>query len=155
MANENDLNAYKWYARKLCIYAAEVQRFSDAAREGKKIDRRCLTYALAKLKGYRRFTLQSMNMLGIKGGIDFMEDNEFIGFSIKQGRLYIEDDRDVVLYTCKKWAEGFPDEANYYQYAVAMYCIALAFPDVLNLEDLYPEYMLKGLPRPEEGRKAA
>lgn len=155
MASEKDIRAYKWFARKLCLYAAEVQRCADAAEEGRALDKRCLTYALAKLDGYRRLTLECMNILGYKGGIQFMEDNEFIGFSIKQGRLFMEDDKEVVLNTCKKWVYGFPEEANYYQYAVAMYCIALAFPDAVSREDLYPEYMLKGLPRPDKGRQAA
>ena len=152
---KDDIIVYKDSVRNLCVYTAEVQRFTEALDKGQRISRRCLTYALSKVKSYHRITRQVMNRMGIPGDIEFMEDNEFLGFSIKQGRLTLEDTRDVVFDTCLKWIEGFPDEANHYQYAVAMYCLALAYPDTLKLENFYPEYMLKGLKKTDGQGKAA
>jgi hypothetical protein len=98
---------------------------------------------------YKGFLLSVMKRMGIDGGLSFMEDNEFMGFSVRSGRLYTED-KGVVVRICRKWVYGFPDEANAYQYAAGMYAICLAYADEVNLRDLYPAYIFQNQHKSEE-----
>ena len=142
MYRNDDVIAYRNYVRHLCLYSAEVQRMTGMLEKGGQVNKKLLVYALSMVKGYRIALMQVMNRMGIGGSLDFMEDNEFIGFSVRQGRLILEGSRKAVLDVCRKWIDGFPDEANYYQYAVGMYCLALAYADTLDKNFLFPEHLL-------------
>ena len=142
---EDNIITFKDSVRHLCLYAADVQHMSDVIEKGGTVNRKRIIYALSKIGSYRSYTLQVMERMGIDGGLSFMEDNEFDGFSVKKGRLTTKS-RDQVLRVCRKWLAGFPERANWYQFAAAMYALCLANADTEALiDELYPPYILEEL----------
>ena len=146
MSND-DVIVFKDSVRHLCLYIAEVQHMAEVLEKGGRISRKRLIYALSCIGSYRKFTLRVMERMGIDDGLSFLEDNEFDGFSVKHGRIYA-DDRGKVLVVCRKWMEGFPDTANWYQFAAAMYALCLANAETESLiGELYPQYVLDDIDR--------
>lgn len=147
MYKPDDISNFKDAVRHLCVYSAQVQLMADALKRGESVSSKVLAFSLARVKCYRGYVLEDLNRMGIKAkGIEFMEDNEFFGFSIKEGKILLTERRDVVMETCRKWIYGFPDSANWYQYGAAMYALALAFPDVIDPARFYPPGYLSSEP---------
>ena len=140
MFKDYDIISYKDHVRRLCVHAGQLDRLARKAESGcmTNTDRRMLAFSLSMVSGYKSHLLRVVARMGIEDGLSFMEDNEYIGFSVKNGRLYLEEDRERVLETCRKWVYGFPGEADYYQYAAGMYAICLAYADTVDLTTLYP-----------------
>lgn len=117
-----------------CAYNAQLQQFGEAIEQNQEINKKRLIYAAVMLEHYKSYLLEDKKALGFDDGLDFLENNRFIGFEIKEGKFI--GDKDKVLDIVAKWRDGFPQKANNYQYEVAMLCLTLAFPEVLK--DLYP-----------------
>ncbi len=141
---QEDVNNYKDAVRKLCVYTAQAQNLTEILKGGGSVNSDFLKYTLCGIKVSRNYVLSYLNCMGVATKeISFMEDNEYFGFSIKQGRILLASPRNVVLDTVCKWLDGFPDTANWYQYGAAFYALALAFPDSVDLSRYYPAELLK------------
>ena len=140
------LQGYKSSVIWFCCYMAELQRLADAAAKGIEPSKRKVVFASSMAESYKKDVMAFKESMGFSDGFSFMEDNRFNGFRICQGRL--EGDLDKVYPIVKKWAEGFPDTANNYEYEVAMYALALGWGD--QMPDLYPAD-LETRPKKEQG----
>lgn len=118
-----------------CCYMAELQRFAEMKEKGKEPSKRKVIFASSMATFYKKDVLAYKEALGLTDGFQFMEDNRFNGFSIRNGRL--EGDKDVVYDIVSGWVQGFPDTANNYEYEVAIYALALGWAE--RMPELYPK----------------
>ena len=137
----HSLQDIEWYRKsvfRLCLWLAQVQRFAEMLEKGIPFDKGLFVYACGEVERYKYLYEEDKAKLGFKGGYDFLEDNEFIGFSIRNGRLVSEVDNDAIFKIVDKWYYGFPANANHYQFEVAHYVVCLAEAD-LKAKSIYPE----------------
>lgn len=141
------LDDYISYVYDMCIYMAELQKFSDKLKKGEQFKRSLFVYACEMVCLSKEKLIQLKKELGFDDAFAFLEDNSFIGFSIKDGRLLREEgvtDEDI-FSICDKWYYGFPATANHYQFEVANYVIALAETDKYGEYKRYPDSLCKQL----------
>ena len=137
----HSLKDMEWYRRSvynLCMWLAQVQRFAEKIEKGEPFDKGLFIYACSEAERYKEFFEEDKAKLGFEDGYDFLEDNEFIGFSIRNGKLISEVDNKGIFGIVDKWYYGFPVKANHYQFEVAHYVVHLAEADV-NAKSIYPE----------------
>lgn len=135
------LEELDWYRKSvfnLCLWLAQVQRFAQMLEKGEPFDRGLFMYACCEAERYKQFYEEDKAKLGFTDGYDFMEDNEFIGFSVHGGRLISEVDNSEIFKIVDKWYYGFPATANHYQFEVAHYVVCLAEADI-KAKSIYPE----------------
>lgn len=134
------LQEVDWYRRSiynLTVWLAQVQRFAEKIQNKEPFDRGLFVYACSEVEKYKDFFEQDKGKLGFTDGFQFMEDNEFIGFSIRNGKLISEVPDSEVFKIVDKWYYGFPANANHYQFEVAHYVVALAEAEK-KAKELYP-----------------
>lgn len=130
---------YKNSTLQLCLWLAQIQKMSDALEKGQKVDKRKFVYASSMLADYKKYFLEDKQALGFDDGFSFLEDNKFIGFSIKDGRFISDVSNEEVYKIVDKWFFGFPVTANHYQFEVANYVVALS--EEKTREGFYPKYL--------------
>ena len=133
-----DLDWYRKSTYYLCMWLAQVQRFAEKLEKGEPFDKGLLVYAMNEVERYKEFFEQDKAKLGFTDGYDFLEDNEFIGFSIRNGRLISEVSNEQIFKVVDKWYYGFPATANHYQFEVAHYVVCLAEAED-KAKKIYPE----------------
>ncbi len=135
------LERYRYTVLQLCLWLAQIQKMSDALSKGMPVDKRKYVYACSMLADYKKYFLDDKQALGFDDGFSFLEDNKFIGFYIKDGKLYKEVDNEEIYKIVDKWFYGFPISANHYQFEVSVYVVALSEEN--TRAGLYPEDMFK------------
>lgn len=131
---------YRYNTQKLCLWLRELQNFADMKERGEEFDKDKLIYACKMCERWKKLFLESKEALGYTDRFDFMENNNFFGFSIKNGRFISEVSKKEILNTVNKWFYGYPETANHYQFEVSYYVIALAH-DIEEMDDvLYADF---------------
>ena len=133
-----DINWYRRSVYNLCLWLAQVQRFAEMIEKGQNFDRALFVYACCQVERYKDFYEEDKGKLGFTDGYDFLEDNEFIGFSIRNGRLISQVSNEEIFKIIDKWYYGFPATANHYQFEVAHYVACLAEASI-QAKRIYPE----------------
>ncbi len=132
MDNIGSIAQYKNSLCNVCFYSALLQTYADKKASGEPVDGKDVVYATMMLAQFKQFLLSDKAILGFDDGLSFMEDNKFWSFEIKDGKF--SGDREQVLPIVTKWVDGFPENANNYQYEVAVLTLALAFPEEIRDE---------------------
>ena len=133
-----DVKNYRESVYYLCLWLAQVQRFAQKLEKKEPFDRGLFVFAVSEAARFKNFYEEDKGKLGFSDGYDFMEDNEFIGFSIKDGRLVSEVSNEEIFNIVDKWYYGFPATANHYQFEVAHYVVNLA-EAVSQAKKIYPK----------------
>ena len=133
-----EVGYYRDSVFNLCLWLAQVQRFAQMLENGTAFDRGLFVYACFQVEHYKELYEQDKARLGFTDGYQFMEDNEFIGFSIRDGRLISSVDNEDIFKIVDKWYYGFPANANHYQFEVAHYVVCLAEAE-MKAKTIYPE----------------
>ena len=138
---EKLIHIYKDSLIWLCVYSAQIQKFSEMAEKGCEVPRRKLVYAMGMASQYKARLLEYKERLGFTDGLEFMSDrNKFIGFGVEKG--IFSGDSSAVLDVCDKWIKGFPESANNYQYEVSVFAYCLSHPELkkhIYPKDLYAD----------------
>lgn len=120
---ENTLfNRYRIALAGLCSCCAQIATIKADAVKGLPIDESQMEYLCKRLVYCRQEVLFLKSELGYSDELAFMADNNFKGFSIKDGAL-VGDPKDVFLII-RPWYENFPNEGNNYTFEVANYLLA-------------------------------
>jgi len=133
--NYEFMDEYKEYRRVIsvfCYYVANLARFAKMKKNGEHIDKATFEHFIKCTTEYRKKVLQIKEALELPGGISFLEDNKFNGFSIEKGE--ISGDFHFADAITIPWLKGFPDTANCYQFEVGCYIQMLIHPDCLDDE---------------------
>ena len=110
-----ELQMYQDYLCYLCRQSASLEEIAKAVESGKEVSATELEKRLAYVETAKVQFLQLKEELGITGGLDFMDDVNFNGFSFKNGRL--EGDYTYLEKVILPWVENFNKE-NPYTYEV-------------------------------------
>lgn len=123
----------------LCLWLRELQNYADKKERGEELDKERLIYACKQCEHFKGLFLKSKEKLGYDDKFDFMEDNNFFGFSIKNGRFIGDVSNEEIFKIVDKWYYGFPDTANHYQFEVSTYVLTMA-DDTDRTDVLYKDF---------------
>ena len=126
----DEYREYRKVVSVFCYYVANLARFSKMKKNGEFIDKETFEHFIKCTAEYRKKVLQIKEELELPGGISFLEDNKFNGFSIEKGE--ISGDYHFADAITIPWLKGFPDTANCYQFEVGCYIQMLIHPDCLD-----------------------
>lgn len=138
MNNSIFMDEYREYRKVIsvfCYYVANLARFSKMKAIGESIDNATLEHFFKCTVEYRKKVLDIKEKLELPGGLSFLEDNKFNGFSIEKGE--ISGDFHFADVITIPWINGFPDSANCYQFEVGCYIQMLIHPDCFDNEVSY------------------
>ena len=135
------LEEYKDNVKSLCQYLSRMQWYADKQKRGEKFKRALFVYCCERVITCKTNVLALKKQLGFTDELTFLEDNNFIGFSIKDGHLNLDDGitNSDVFKIVDKWFFGFPATANHYQFEVANFVVALAEVETTEEENDFPE----------------
>lgn len=129
---------YRHVLERFCFYNAEVERMGDMVSKGCVIDRRRLVYAAYQADAFRNDLLELKSLMGETDGLSFMEDNTFVDFRVKDGKLYGGTKEGVYAFT-ERWVCNFPFEScNLYRFEVSTFVRALIDPEFIPGDEAYP-----------------
>lgn len=128
----DEYSEYRKVVSVFCYYVANLARFAKMKKSGETIDKATFEHFIKCTSEYRKKVLQIKEELELPGGVSFLEDNKFNGFSIEKGE--ISGDFHFADAITTPWLRGFPDTANYYQFEVGCYIQMLIHPDCLDDE---------------------
>ena len=135
--SHEEIQFYRYSIHYLCTWLAQVQRFAEFLENGEPFDKGLFVYACAQVEKYKEFYETDKAKLGFTDGYEFMEGNEFIGFSIRNGRLISDVPNEDIFKIVDKWYYGWPENANHYQFEVAHYVACLAEREE-SAKEIYP-----------------
>jgi len=147
------LEDYRDAMGTLVTFLAQLNKFADKVKKGEPFERALFVYSCERICYAKRAILDAKAKMGFTDKFTFLEDNNFIGFSIKDGRLIRDEgvtDKDI-FKICDKWFYGFPATANHYQFEVASYVCALVEVDLFGEYGYYPEDFIQKLGLKEPG----
>ena len=122
------LNEYKNVLAVFCQYISILNQQMDLKeRLHEEFDSELINETLKRVSKYKEKLLAIKKELGLPGGLDFLDDNNYDGFSISNGRFYGDAARASLV--TEKWLSGFPKTANNYQYEAAVYVMFMAYPN--------------------------
>lgn len=124
-------NSYETSLACLCKQSARLSLLKDRLLAGEEVSE--LPELLQIMEFSKEKLLLEKEKLGYSDGLAFMEDNNFRGFSVREGQLF--GDTQYLLRICMPWYEN---AKNNYQYEVANYLIALYLahhPDALETKN--------------------
>lgn len=128
---KEQLEEYRNVVSILCYFLGQLAKFAQLAGEGEHIAEPKVKYAARCVDLLIPLFLKRKEKLGYTDGLEFLENNSFLGFKVKDG--IFTGDRSAVEEVIYPWLVGFPDGVNHYQFEVANYLHFLAFPDSINL----------------------
>ena len=129
---------YRGHLESLCCYSRDLRRYAVALAKGEDLNLWRLNFAAGMKKRETVEVLKLKRTLGLPGGVDFLtEENNFLDFDIKGGRLIGGTEHDVYSVT-QKWIDEFPEDYNPHNFEVAIYARVLANPDYISDVELYP-----------------
>ena len=131
-ASVDEYSEYRRVVSVFCYYVANLARFVKMKKNGTPIDSATFEHFIKCTAEYRKKVLQEKEKLELPGGVSFLEDNKFNGFSIEKGE--ISGDFHFADVITIPWLKGFPETANYYQFEVGCYIQMLIHPDCLDDE---------------------
>ena len=134
---KEQIEEYRNVVSVLCYFLGQIAKFAQLVEEGEHISETKAVYAARCVESLIPLFLSRKEKLGFDDGLEFLENNSFLGFKVKDG-IFTGDQSAVEEVICP-WLTGFPDEANHYQFEVANYLHFLASPDSINL---YPKNMI-------------
>ncbi len=123
----------------LCLWLREIQNFADRKERGEEFDKEKFVYACRMCEKFKNLFLGSKAKLGYDDKFEFMEDNNFFGFSIKNGRFIGNVSKEEIFKIVDKWYYGFPETANHYQFEVSMYVLTMSDDEDRN-DVLYEDF---------------
>ncbi len=127
--SEELVKRYKHNTLWLCLWLKELQNYADKKACGEEFDKDKFIYACKMCEKWKKALLESKEVLGYTDRFQFMEDNNFLGFSIKNGRFVGDVSDEEIFSIVDKWFYGFPDTANHYQFEVSVYVLTLSDVD--------------------------
>lgn len=122
MSENSIISRYKVSLAGLCHYCARLAHLRQLKADGEVVDEGevCMICSLME-QGVDEF-LSLKSELGFDDGLQFMEDNLFAGFCVRNG--VVEGELSNVLAIAEPWYENFPEKGNNYQFEVANYLFA-------------------------------
>lgn len=132
------IEEYKDIVSVCCYFLGQISKFAQMAENHQNIDAAKAIYAAERVNLLIPVLIRRKEALGFLDGLDFLENNSFLGFKIVNG--VFKGDPLAVEAVILPWLTGFPGTANHYQYEVSNYLHFLANPDAINL---YPKEITK------------
>lgn len=131
---EQQIEEYRNVVSVCCYFIGQIAKFAKMAEEHQDIDAKKAAYAAERVNLLIPLLLKRKEALGFHDGLDFLENNSFLGFKVIDG--VFQGDKSAVGKVICPWLTGFPGKANHYQYEVSNYIHFLSKPDAINL---YPK----------------
>lgn len=131
LGTKEQIDEYRNVVSVLCYFLGQIAKFAQIAGEGEYISESEAAYAAKCVDLLIPLFLSRKEKLGFDDGLEFLENNSFLGFKVKDGIL--TGDRSAVEKVIYPWLTGFPDKVNHYQFEVANYLHFLASPDSIYL----------------------
>ncbi len=141
---ERQIEEYKNVVSVCCYFLGQIAKYAELAEKQQNFDSTKAVYAVERVNLLIPLLIKRKEVLGFQDGLDFLENNSFLGFKITNG--VFKGDPSKVEGIILPWLTGFPGSANHYQYEVSNYLHFLADPDAINL---YPGEMISS----EKGKK--
>lgn len=140
--------AYRFYLSSLCYELGRMAVMREEILAGKTVDKAILADALEKAAEYKKELLKVKEAAGLPGGISFLEDNRFAGFSMENGIL--KGDKTFLYKIVTPWLNEYPN-GDCYRYEVANLVVAYE----MAREDYYREHLTvtKPVRNVEKGKK--
>lgn len=113
--------AYRFYLSKLCYELGKLAVMQQEITAGNSISAEVLTETLERVREYKRGLLKAKEDAGLPGGLSFLEDNRFAGFSMEGGVL--TGDRTFLYKIVTPWLNEYPN-GDVYRYEVANLVVA-------------------------------
>lgn len=108
-----------------CQTVAKLARITENVDAGECVKCEEVNELKVKLIDERKSLLLIKEKLGYGGGLSFLEDNNFVGFSIKDGMLI--GDRNKVEEVIMKWLNFDENSQSQYKYEVANYILSMFY----------------------------
>lgn len=123
----------EYYLYKQCVLdftylIGTVHKFIKEKEAGKELNHEFVSETIDSLGKAKENLLKAKKFFGLSGGLDFLGNNKFDGFEIKDG-VFVGDTKNVLAITTP-WMKHFNPE-NCYLYEVAHYIQYLAFSEEL------------------------
>lgn len=112
---------YRFYLSKLCYELGKLAVMQKEVLAGAEIDEKVLAQTLSHVCEYKKGLLKAKESLGLSGGLSFLEDNRFAGFTMEQGIL--TGDRKLLYKIVTPWLNEYP-HGDVYRYEVANLIVA-------------------------------
>lgn len=113
----SDIQTYQNYLCYLCRQSACLEDLTRQVEAGIEISAEDLSKRLSYMEKAKKKLLKLKEELGMEGGLDFMDDVNFQGFSFQKGRL--SGDYTNLEKVILPWISNF-DEKNPYTYEVGV-----------------------------------
>lgn len=113
--------AYRFYLSKLCYELGKLAVMRQEITAGNSISAEVLTETLERVREYKIGLLKAKEAAGLPGGLSFLEDNRFAGFSMEGGVL--TGDRTFLYKIVTPWLNEYPN-GDVYRYEVANLVVA-------------------------------
>lgn len=114
-------HTYRFYLSKLCYELGKLAVMRNEVLAGAEIDKQMLAQTLSNVCEYKKGFLRTKATLGLSGGLSFLEDNRFAGFTMEQGIL--TGDRKLLYKIVTPWLNEYPN-GDVYRYEVANLIVA-------------------------------
>ncbi len=131
-----DTSKYRSALYYFCVWQAQVSLFEEKKKNNEQYDEKKYEYACAQLEQFRTELENCKANLDFKDGLAFMNDAEFDGFSIQNGKLIARVDNETIFNVLDPWYYGFPITANHRQFEVAHYIICMV--EAETKKSIYP-----------------
>lgn len=139
---------YEKYLAGFCAYSHALIDLKHRIESGEVVPEEKVGSLLRALSVSKEKLLEAKQSLGYDDALSFLEDNNFAGFSVKNGEV-IGDKTKLFLIT-KPWMER---PANNYQHEVAVYLVASTLRNDYLSEERVGLKELISKPVKKKGRK--
>ena len=120
----DSLHDYANWVYVWCASNAWLQSQAEDIERGFKVGEWTKIQAIALNETATKELTTIKQELGYQNGFNFTEDQQYMGFGVRNGRFY--GNREAVLDVVKPFIYGFPDSANNYQFEASMFVLCLA-----------------------------
>lgn len=128
IAEDDPFFVYKWTVICFTMFIGILHKYLKMKEQGLSFDQTYYQKVIETIDCKGKQLLQIKEELGLEGKLDFLGNNKFDGFEIRDG-VFIGETDNVITIT-SPWIEQFNPE-NCYLYEVAHYIQYLAFPENL------------------------
>ena len=122
MERNSVFERYKVSLAGLCYYCARLAHLKQKRFDGVVVTEEEVQSICERIKCGMEDLLNLKDQLGYTDGLEFMEDNLFAGFAIKDG--IVSGDLKNLPVIASPWYRNFPEKGNNYQFEVANYLFA-------------------------------
>lgn len=155
--SEINSKVFEMYSEVLAVFCynlGQVQRFFTFKEHGYAVPKDRVIRVVEQVDSLKIELLKLKKELGFTDGLDFLKNNKFAGFEIKDGRFV--GSRATVRDIIDPWIEqdGNSEDFNNYRYEVGYLINFLAFPDALDNTEYSPLYAKEKLIYKELSEKA-